>query len=305
MDINGGLTSYLNKILRVALWAAEDDACFYIDEEEGRMNAKLGYRIPEENFVHGFLDRYFEHMGVWKSQYDEMVEANSVKVINPSVPDIASHEFGKHGLLHAQPSVRYRARSIPKFGYNEMDSISLKKHFLRRIFRIKPIVREFACQKLEAHPGLENEYMALSIRRGDKVTEFELVKTVEPYIEKAETAITTHFGGIPPTFFVATDDCTVMQEFREARPNWNFVSECDKLTEADGFVFKDMTEWTEEQTDHHFTKFIAEMIAMASAKYWIGVSTTNVSYWIYFMRSLRAHDDTFEFVDKESDMKPW
>lgn len=116
MDINGGLTSYLNKILRVALWAAEDDACFYIDEEEGRMNAKLGYRIPEVNFVHGFLDRYFEHMGVWKSQYDEMVEANSVKVINPSVPDIASHGkiIFRSGLLY------YSCPIMPKLVFTQI-----------------------------------------------------------------------------------------------------------------------------------------------------------------------------------------
>ena len=90
-----------------------------------------------------------------------------------------------------------------------------------------------------------------------------------------------------PAIFVATDDCTVLKELREARPMWHFVSECDNLSnEANGFVFKDMKEWTEEQTDAHFHKFIAELIALASAKYFIGVSTTNVTYWVYFMRSL-------------------
>jgi len=65
-----------------------------------------------------------------------------------------------------------------------------------------------------------------------------------------------------------------------------------------------MMHWTEEQTDAHFSKFITEMIAMASAKYWIGVSTTNVSFWVYFMRSLKAQDDTFVFVDKRPGVLP-
>ena len=172
------------------------------------------------------------------------------------------------------------------------------------MFRLRPAVREHACNRLASQP-LNDEYMALSIRRGDKVTEFELVSTVDPYIEKAEGAIQTHFGGRVPTFFVATDDCTVMEEFRQARPNWTFVSECDDVSEANGFVYKDMKYWTEEQTDAHFNKFITEMIGMASAKYWIGVSTTNVSYWIYFMRDARAHDDTYAFVDKKPGILPW
>lgn len=191
-----------------------------------------------------------------------------------------------------------------KMGYHDMDSIALKKHHLRRIFKIKPSFRDGACDRLAAHPDLNNEYIALSIRRGDKVIEHELVATVDPYLEKAEKAIQSHFGGRVPTFFVATDDCTVMEEFREARPDWKFVSECDDVSEVNGFVFGDMKYWTPEQTDAHFSKFITEMIAMASAKYWIGVSTTNVSFWIYFMRSLKAQDDTFVFVDKRPGVLP-
>jgi len=98
-----------------------------------------------------------------------------------------------------------------------------------------------------------------------------------------------------------------MAELREARPMWHFVSECDHLSNEDinGFVFKEMKDWTDEQTDAHYHKFITELIAMASAKYFIGVSTTNVTYWVYFMRHLEAYDDTFELVDRPSNFKPW
>ena len=122
---------------------------------------------------------------------------------------------------------------------------------------------------------------------------------MQPYIDKAEQAIQSHFGGKVPTIFVASDDCTVMEELCAYRPQWKFVGECDNATGDNGFVLAHMKTWSLEQTDNHYHKFITEMIAMASAKYWIGVSTTNVSFWMYFMRHYKAHDDTFVFVDTD------
>ena len=90
-----------------------------------------------------------------------------------------------------------------------------------------------------------------------------------------------------------------MQELRELRPNWTFVGECDHATEDNGFVIADMKTWSWQQTDRHYEKFITEMIAMASSKYFIGVSTTNVSYWIYYMRHYNAEDGTYVFVDTD------
>lgn len=93
-DAIGGLTNYLNLILRVALWAAEEDACFYVDEDNGKNNnngGKLGYRIPEENYIHDFLDRYFAHMGITKSEYEEIVAGDEVSVTTPSAEEINDH----------------------------------------------------------------------------------------------------------------------------------------------------------------------------------------------------------------------
>lgn len=88
----------------------------------------------------------------------------------PALSLTASLEFSQHGgYLSADHEMRYRLRSIESLGYNEVDSISLKKHFLRRLFRIKEQVMQESCARLSAHPGLENEYIALSVRRGDKV----------------------------------------------------------------------------------------------------------------------------------------
>lgn len=72
-----------------------------------------------------------------------------------------------------------------------------------------------------------------------------------------------------------------MQEFRDLRPGWTFVSECDKplyKEEEHGFVLDDAQSWSEEQLDRHYQKFFTELYAMAFAKHWIGVKYTNVSW---------------------------
>mmetsp|Transcript_8066 Transcript_8066/g.17481 ORF Transcript_8066/g.17481 Transcript_8066/m.17481 type:complete len:432 (-) Transcript_8066:121-1416(-) len=309
MDINGGMTAYLNKILKVAIWAAKDNSCFYINEEKGTLSetdggdfyshSKLGYRLffGRDMYIIPFLTRYFGQMGLEKSQFEEMVASGKYNVITPSPMEIKRQDLGgKFGLTTTDNKKRFQLTSIPQLGYNDVDRISLKKHFLRRMFRINPDVRDHACNRL-ASQGLDDDYIALSVRRGDKETETTILHTVDKYIELAEAAVNSHFGGNIPTFFVATDDCTVMDEFREARPQWIFVSECDNASEETGFVYGEMKYWNEEQTDAHFHKFITEMIGMASAKYWIGVASTNVSYWVYFMRSLQAQDDTWVWAD--------
>ena len=308
MDINGGMTSYLNKILKVAMWAARDNSCFYINEGLGKLggdggkhfsHSKLGYRLVDgrDTYIEPFLTRYFGQMGLTKSQFEGMLASGNYDVISPDPSEINHHDFGgKASLTTNDPEKRFEIMSIPQLGYSNVERIALMLHFLRRMFRINPAVRDHACQRL-ASQGLDDEYMALSVRRGDKVTETAVLDTVDPYIKLAEEGIQSHFGGKVPTMFVATDDCSVLGEFREARPEWKFVSECDNASEANGFVYKEMKLWNEEQTDAHFNKFIAEMIGMATAKYWIGVATTNVSYWVYFMRPLMASDDTFIWAD--------
>ena len=216
----------------------------------------------------------------------------------PGYNQIQYHEYGKFsgGILPRNDPIRHKNRSIESlFSYNK-ENIWTKKWMLRRLFRILPKMRDIACSRL-AKLGLDEEYIALSIRRGDKSIEFELDTSLQPYIDKAETAVRTHFGGIVPKIFVASDDCSVMKDIRELRPTWEFVGECDNATEDNGFVIAETLHWSLEQTDKHYEKFITEMIALASAKYFIGISNTNVALFVYFMRHVDATDDTWEFVD--------
>jgi hypothetical protein len=137
---------------------------------------------------------------------------------------------------------------------------------------------------LEAH-GLGDDYLAFSVRRGDKDTEkHTTISKTEEYIAMAEVVIRFDFGGVVPRIFVATDDCDVMGELRALRPEWTFVSECDHVSSHGGFVIEDMAEWTPDETDAHFMKFFVELYGIVAAKIVIGVSYTNVTWWSYFMR---------------------
>lgn len=266
--------------------------------EKGPQPAKLAQRSPNENSVYPFLERYFEPIGMNTDSPNYKKAMKYHKVINPSYHQIQDHEFGRRsgGLTAIDNPIRHKIRSIESLDWFDMDNIFIKKKMLRSLFRILPEKQDIACSRLSAL-GLQKEYIALSVRRGDKILEFALESSLQPYIDRAEIAVKTHFGGFVPPIFVASDDCSVMQELRDLRPDWNFMGECDHATEQNGFVIAEMKDWSLEQTDRHYEKFITEMIAMASAKFWIGVSTTNVAFWMYYMRHYDAGDDTFVFVD--------
>ena len=303
IGVYGGLTNALGFILKGGVWAFQEEWCMYIEEGKGadRGASRIARRAAPEPTVDPFLDRYFEPIGIPKSNILVKNKQHLFnEVIEPHYHDIAHQMYGQHsgGIKELNYPDRFFKWDIKSLGLYGKNVIWLKKYMLRRMIRLLPERRTVSCKRLD-NLGLHEEYIAMSIRRGDKAIEFELVETVQPYIEKAELAIQNHFGGILPKIFVASDDCAVMDEFRQAKPDWNFVSECDNASESNGFVIEDMEKWTLEQTDAHYQKFFSELIAMASAKYFIGVPTTNVAIMVYFMRSYYAADDTWTFVGED------
>lgn len=297
--MNFSPTTFQLSIDQGAIWAYEEGVCFTVNELDPSP-ARLAQRTPPRKSIFPFLERYFEPMGLSSGSTKLEKARRYHKIVQPSYHQIQNHEFGKRsgGLTTFDNPIRHKLRTIESLNMWDMENIQLKKTMLRRFFRILPQKRDIACSRLSKQ-GLQEEYIAMSVRRGDKAMEYELESSLQPYIDKAELAIEMHFGGNLPPIFVASDDCSVMKELRDLRPGWRFVGECDNATEDNGFVIADMKTWSLEQTDRHYEKFITEMIAMASAKYWIGVSTTNVSFWIYYMRHYDAGDDTFIFVDTD------
>jgi hypothetical protein len=184
--------------------------------------------------------------------------------------------------------------TLDALGYKDAGGHDLKRNMLKRVWRPLPAVRDATCTQLESYIHGE-EYIALSIRQGDKSTEGFTFATVDQYVSQVEEIVPTHFGGHVPLIFVATDDCAPLQELRKVRPNWRFVSECDRL-EQHGFVLQDHKKWSKAELDNHYAKFFVELFAMAGSKVWIGVAYTNVSWWVYFMRQ-KTEEKTFFLLD--------
>ena len=269
LRVSGGMTNAIKYLLLGVIRAYEDDRCFYVDESRWHLQR----RNNNANSLDSFINRYFEPIGL--DQNDPFVQDR-----------YAQSRVQSRGDFRVLWEDLYNRRmwnnlyNISSLHYENMQGHTLKKVVLRRMWRMRPEVRHDTCSALENH-GLQDEYMAFSVRRGDKSTEgFDFTPT-ERYIAAAERAVALgHFRTVPK-IFVATDDCTVLHEFRSQRPQWTFVSECDRLVSSNsssnqqGFVLKDMLDWTPEETDAHFHKFFVELYAAAISKVFIGERQRN------------------------------
>ena len=143
--------------------------CFFVNEQGGSP-AKLAARDPPEKTIFPFLERYFEPIGLPRDSPKLEWAKKTHTFVSPSYHQIQNHEFGKHsgGLTHFDNPIRFKKRTIENLNMYDKDNIYLKKYMMRRLFRILPDMRSIACSRLSAL-GLQEEYIALSVRRGDKV----------------------------------------------------------------------------------------------------------------------------------------
>ena len=233
-----GLTNGLKMMLLTVIGILEENKCFFVSENPKN---KLLFRDDKSHQLGTFLGRYFEPIGLSK---DDPIVANARQKKQIQRTDWKHYwDSAKRRRVHG------RLHNITSLGYENIESTVLKRTMLQRMWRLLPDVRDNCCSSLESH-GLEEEYLAFSVRRGDKGTEgFEFTKP-EDYVVAAEEARVKHFAGKMPKIFVATDDCAVMGELRQLRPGWVFVSECDRMNNNDhrGFILAGMKTWTLEQT---------------------------------------------------------
>eukprot|EP00547_Thalassionema_nitzschioides_P007483 CAMPEP_0194202882 /NCGR_PEP_ID=MMETSP0156-20130528/2799_1 /TAXON_ID=33649 /ORGANISM="Thalassionema nitzschioides, Strain L26-B" /LENGTH=397 /DNA_ID=CAMNT_0038928499 /DNA_START=68 /DNA_END=1261 /DNA_ORIENTATION=+ len=274
IPFGAGLTNGLKMLLLMVIESYERNQCFFVTEA----NNPMLIREDKTQELSTFIGRYFEPIGLPEDDrwVQKALKENRVQDMTWQEVWNDMEKRRTHGNLH----------NITALHYHNIESTILKKVMLERLWRLLPPVRDDACRSLESH-GLEEEYMAFSVRRGDKDTEgFEFMKP-EKYIEAAESVVDEHFDGVMPKIFVAADDCKIMEEFRALRPEWIFESECDQSTGHNGFVLGEMKEWTLKQTDEHYRKFWVELIGLAGSKFYIGVAHTNVAWWAAYMRPHR------------------
>jgi len=285
----GGMTNAFKGVLLGAILSFEENRCFYLDES--RSHLRLRNKDQGEDPIPSIVNRYFEPIGLQKDHPKVKQAFND-----------GSYEYQNFVALWDDLRVRRPANStssIDNLFYQQVEGHYLKRTMMKRMWRFLPRFRQRACSGLETHLPSSDEYMAMSVRRGDKTTEGIIYLEMSMYIDEAQKAIGTIFDGRVPTIFVATDDCSALGELRSLRPSWIFVSECDITTkdssDLHGFTLRDMKDWTMEQTDAHYEKFFVELLGLVSAKYFIGTAYTNVSWWVFFMR--RPDRDSFQLLD--------
>ena len=274
IPLHGGLTNALKFVLLGAIYSLEENRCFFVNET----NAHLHKRVDKSQEFDSFLNRYFEPIGLPASSpiVKKAQEESRIKTLH--VLDDLYRDKHRRRIYKDKTS-------LPQFQYNDFDGHLIKKLILRKLWRPLESVRTRTCATLDKVHRLNDDYIGFSVRRGDKWEKEHVANAnLDLYLVEADQIIQQHFaaaagGDAPPKIFVATDDCSVLDEFRSNRPSWTFVSECDRqerIRDAErGFALDDVPSWTKEQTDAHFNKFFVELYALAIAKFYIGVSTTN------------------------------
>jgi hypothetical protein len=170
IPLMGGMTNALKMVLLGAIMSFEEGRCFYVDEEEAHLNPlKDGQR-------EGFIQKYMQPIGLPK---DHPYVVNAFK----------------HGLIHRRTYLDYwistdkrriygNKYDIPKLGYGDIEGHQLKRAFIRRMWRPLPQYKEATCNSLKSH-DLGDEFIALSVRRGDKSLEKFAYTSLDKYIDAA------------------------------------------------------------------------------------------------------------------------
>jgi len=284
----GGMCNALKFVILGAIQSAEENRCFAVDESKSPLNYQ-----NKDGEKEGFINKFFEPMGL--DMTDERVV--SAQAANKT----EFRTWDQFWVDEERRRVYGRHYTIPKLGYTDLDGHQIKRDMLRRMWRLIPKVRKDTCNSLDQY-NLGDEYMSFSVRRGDKTLEKFAYTELSEYITEAENNLYRYPNYmknlVVPKIFVATDDCTVLPEFRKMRPDWTFLSECDKEKKSDvdtGFALSDVHNWGRDEQAAHFGKFFVEIYALTGAKVFIGVAYTNVSWWVYFLRPFRH---SFILLDK-------
>ena len=220
--------------LMAVIGAFEENKCFFVEEA---WDNPLLHRNDASQQLQSFVGRYFEPIGLPKND-PIVVNARSegrIQVINWrdfwGTPD-------KRALHERIRNITSLRRTHGKYYLEE-------EYAPTYMWRLLPQVRNDSCTSIEWHSLDNDEYLVFSVRRGEAL---EFTKT-QDYIDAVEEACAKHYGGKMPKIFVATDDCAVMGELREKRPDWVFTSECDRSNgHNQGFMLTDMRQWTLEET---------------------------------------------------------
>lgn len=259
----GGMTNGMKFIVLGALMSFQEGRCFIIGEEEPPVNGgpeqiKAGIENAQK-----FTNHYFEGIGL--SPDHPFVEK---ALAEGRYRTRKWKEYWDNRVLRRTEGANYNYKT-PFYSHPDpVDGVALKRHFLRHMWHLRPNYRDATCQSLKDQDIFDSDYIGISIRRGDKTKENFKFPSMDEYVKAAEPIIPSVFGeGQTPKFFVATDDCSMVDELRQLRPQWVFKTQCDLLAEKqNGYNNDAMKTLDEAQQEEHFRKFFVELYALAFSK---------------------------------------
>jgi hypothetical protein len=114
------------------------------------------------------------------------------------------------------------------------------------------------------------DYLAINVRRGDKVIEHAYVGN-DCYAERINSLAL----GIR-SIFIATDDGRVIPEISQVMPDYEFISLAERNSK--GYVHSDFKSLPSAERRRRILRLLAELELMRDANLFIGSKTTNVSW---------------------------
>lgn len=268
IPFHGGMTNGLKFVLLGALLSFEENRCFTVSEDESHLNPAYHHGEGASTTAESssFIDHFFEGIGLPRNHPFVQTKMQrglyEVREWREYWDDLRQRRTEQH---HYQ----FNTSDAYRHPTPHVNGLHLKRHLLRHLWHLKPQYRDATCQALKDQAIFQTDYIAFSIRRGDKMKEQHFnPPTMADYIVKAERLIPYMFpNGETPKIFVATDDCMYVGILRKARPQWQFLSQCDQLSETqNGFDILDVPQMNEAQREEHFRKFFVELYALALSK---------------------------------------
>lgn len=156
----------------------------------------------------------------------------------------------------------------------------------RAMFHPRP---EVILQKEMCHQtlGLASPYIGVHIRRGDKIAEANYTR-IDSYIQAIRSC------GVPfEKIFVASDDVTAAAALQDALKRFEVVT-LTRNTDR-GYQqaeFNALPDWAKRD---EMVRFVAELWLLAEASEFVGSSTSNIFYFLRYLRgNMGVHDADFE-----------
>ena len=192
--------------------------------------------------------------------------------------------------------------------HRDVNGHLLTKIMLRRILKLNPMVRADVCDNLDQY-HFGDEFMTMSIKQHRSAYDKELRGEIpdhlvdqkfglDTYIHYAKDAFKFFYNNRTLPIYVATDNCSVVEELRHLEPDWVFSSECDYYPTR---IFSPLNLWnnaelTDGERRAYLHKIFVDLFAMATSTYFIGLGAADFSWLAFFLRGSRSH---FILVDKD------